>query len=227
MFSVSARVLARRLLGAHLVRRLPDGRLLVGRIVETEAYVGVKDAASHAYRGRRTPRNEAMYARAGTAYVYFTYGMHYCMNVVCAREGVPEAVLIRALEPVEGLVQMRAFRMAGAGGRRSALPDRDLCSGPARLCVAIAVDRTLNAVDLTESKALFIAGGAASMVRVLRTPRVGIGYSGEWACKPLRFLVSGNPHVSRPPSGAITKTPGVAAVRAREPKKSENTRKRR
>src|SRR5262245_46221232 len=106
-FAGSAISLARRLLGAVLVRVLDDGEVLAGRIVETEAYLGVRDAASHAYKGRRTERNEAMYARPGTAYVYFTYGMHYCMNVVCGKEDVPAAVLLRALEPLAGLERMR------------------------------------------------------------------------------------------------------------------------
>ena len=100
--AVDPEKLARRLLGQRLVRTLGDGTRLAGIIVETEAYLGVRDRAAHSFGGRRTPRNESMFARPGTAYVYFTYGMHHCVNVVCGRRDEPVAVLIRALEPVEG-----------------------------------------------------------------------------------------------------------------------------
>lgn len=190
--------LARRLIGAMLVRTLESGETLVGRIVETEAYCGVRDAASHAYRGRRTPRNEAMYAQPGTAYVYFTYGMHWCFNVVCGREGVPLAVLVRALEPVQGLETMRRLR---GGSSRSPLAERELCSGPARLCQALAIDRALNGTDLTADPRIFVADPFDRRARtgLVRAPRIGIGYAGPWVVKPLRFLVPGSSHVSRPP----------------------------
>lgn len=214
-FEIPARALARRLLGAVLVRRLDDGTPIAGRIVETEAYLGARDAASHAYGLRRTPRNEAMYARGGTAYVYFTYGMHHCMNVVCAREGVPEAVLIRALEPVLGLEHMARHRDRPLGANFKQL--RDLCAGPARLCQALAIDRALNGEDLVESSRLFVTDVSAlhgelgshrellaireawawpREVKVELAPRIGIDYAGDWANKPLRYLVSSHPHVS-------------------------------
>lgn len=200
-FAVPSRSLARALLGRWLVRRLDSGTLLIGRIVETEAYLGVRDAASHAYRGRRTPRNEAMYAQAGTAYVYFTYGMHYCMNVVCAREGVPEAVLLRALEPVAGIPTMRQLRA------RPGIADREIASGPARLCQAMAIDKALNGEDLARSRTLWIAEPRPDIAenplnpkglrpRVVRAPRIGVDYAGDWAHKPLRYLYHAHPHVS-------------------------------
>jgi DNA-3-methyladenine glycosylase len=201
-FAGSAISLARRLLGSVLVRVLDDGTVLAGRIVETEAYLGVKDAASHAYRGRRTARNEVMYAGPGTAYVYFTYGMHYCMNVVCGEVGVPAAVLLRALEPLEGLDAMRKLRAVHPGktprGER-VHADRDLCSGPARLCQAMAIRRELNGVDLVKGERLHIAhpgSGLGPVGRIVRTPRIGIGYAGDWVHKPLRFLVPNSAHVS-------------------------------
>lgn len=186
-FAVDARTLARRLLGCVLVRVI-GGERVSGVIVETEAYLGTRDAASHAYRGRRTPRNESMYARPGTLYVYFTYGMHHCCNVVCAAEGDPQAVLVRALEPLEGLERMRRAR----GGRDQ------LCSGPARLCEALSIDLDLDGEDLVRSGLVWVEGPPAGLWpgRIGRSGRIGVGYAGEWASKPLRWFVRGNPHVS-------------------------------
>jgi DNA-3-methyladenine glycosylase len=208
-----AHVLAPRLLGARLVRTLDDGRVLAGRIVEVEAYAGVEDAACHAHRGRRTPRNESMYARAGTAYVYFTYGMHFCMNIVCAREGDPHAVLVRALEPVDGLEAMRAHRLAPSrpgkarvgprdGGRQRVVRDADLCRGPANLCKALGIDRALDGIDLFDAAGplRLVSGGLSRAERaaVVRTPRIGIDSAGAWVARPLRWLLAGHPAVSGP-----------------------------
>jgi DNA-3-methyladenine glycosylase len=219
--------LAKVLLGQRLVRVLDDGTRLAGTIVETEAYLGVEDAAAHAFGGRRTARNEAMYARPGTAYVYFTYGMHYCMNVVCGTEEEPVAVLLRALEPTEGLDRMREFRLAGRKGRAKdaagdarevgtapvgadshpvrptlTVPDRELCSGPARLCQALAINREHNLIDLTTDRRLWIevlrARPECPPVQVLgNTARIGVGYAGAWAVKPLRWFLRSSVHVSR------------------------------
>lgn len=193
--ATDAGTLARRLLGARLVRVLDDGTRLAGIIVEAEAYLGVEDRASHAFAGRRTPRNEAMYGPPGTAYVYFTYGIHWCFNVVCGRAGVPAAVLVRALEPTEGLDAMRTRREAKP--RKSMLRDTDLCSGPARLCQAMGIDRALNGVDLVEGPRLFIERGTRfDDADVGVGPRVGIGSAGAWTKAPLRWAVRRNPHVS-------------------------------
>lgn len=187
--------LARALLGQVLVRVLDDGARLAGRIVETEAYLGVADRAAHSYGGRRTPRNAAMWGPAGHAYVYFVYGLHHCMNVVAEDAGTPTAVLIRALEPLEGLERMRAHR---AGGRPAArLRDIDLCSGPAKLAQALRLDRALDGTDLVSGDALFLERGArVTPRRIVAAPRIGVAYAAEWAHKPLRFYVAGNPHVS-------------------------------
>lgn len=223
-YAKDATALARTLIGRVLVRTLDDGTRLAGIIVETEAYLGVKDAASHAHNGRRTPRNEAMYARAGTAYVYFTYGMHYCFNVVCGDgpgHGIdqPDAILIRALEPIEGLERMQELRSVklgktGAGRAASGMPSprmlpTALCSGPARLCQALAIDRGLNGVDLTGGSELFICEPPRDRPpprrgsrEIVRDSRIGIAYSGKWAAKPLRFVLQDNPHVSVPPGRA-------------------------
>ena len=202
-FAIDAASLARSLLGQRLVRELADGTHLAGIIVETEAYMGVPDRASHAFGGRRTPRNEAMYAEPGTAYVYFTYGMHFCVNVVGGAKDDPQAVLIRAVEPTEGIGTLRALRSHGAG---RSVPDRDLCRGPARLCQAFSIDRALNGHDLVAGERLWLEPGpgvSESLVR--RSARIGVAYAGSWAARRLRWFVRGNPHVSgraNPPSRA-------------------------
>jgi len=188
--------LARALLGQVLVRRLPNGKLLSGRIVEVEAYLGIEDKAAHTYGGRRTERNASMWFDGGHAYIYFTYGMHYCMNVVSARAEVPTACLIRALEPLEGLDEMRRRRARTRLPAR--LKDSDLCSGPAKLTQALGIDRQLDGVDLVTSDELFLVRGRKVLgANLTVAPRVGISYAKEWAWKPLRFFLRGNPHVSR------------------------------
>lgn len=186
---------ARRLLGQRLVRVLPTPRTtrLAGIIVEVEAYVGPEDRAAHTYGGRRTARNESMYLPAGHAYIYFTYGMHHCLNVVCGPVDAGAAVLVRALEPTEGLEAMFARR-------RRARRAEDLCSGPAKLTEALAIDRSLDGVDLRSSPALFIERAHQRMLpggRIVASPRIGVDYAGPWAAKPLRFSVRGNRHLSR------------------------------
>jgi DNA-3-methyladenine glycosylase len=187
--------LAKRLIGQKLVRVLDDGTRLAGIIVETEAYLGVKDRAAHSFGGRRTARNEAMYRQPGTTYVYFTYGMHFCMNVVCGEVGEPVAVLIRALEPLEGIDRMRENRSRRA--RRTTLKDRDLCSGPGRLCEALAIDRALNGEDLVKSQVLHLEAGRSYRAgSLVRTTRVGVASALEWAHRPLRWYLKGSEHVS-------------------------------
>jgi DNA-3-methyladenine glycosylase len=189
-------ILARALLGQALVRVLDDGARLAGRIVETEAYLGVIDRAAHSFGGLRTPRNAAMWGPAGHAYVYFVYGLHHCMNVVAEGPERPSAVLIRALEPLEGLARMRAHRAGKVPADR--LRDTDLCSGPAKLAQALRLDRALDGADLAAGNALFLERGRRIPAgRVVAAPRVGVAYAREWAAKPLRFYVAGNPHVSR------------------------------
>jgi DNA-3-methyladenine glycosylase len=194
--------LATALLGQKLVR-VHDGVRLTGLIVEVEAYLGVVDRAAHTYAGRRTARNASMWAEGGHAYVYFTYGLHHCFNVVAGRQGDPVAVLVRALEPVEGLDEMARFRLRPGGNGRDPtrrLRPTELCSGPAKLCQAMWIDRSLDGADLVRSDELFIErvrrrSYPASRIGV--GPRVGVAYAGEWARKPLRFFLADNPHVSR------------------------------
>lgn len=208
--------LARALLGQRLVRITPDATRLAGTIVEVEAYLGHEDKAAHSFGGRRTARNESMYARPGTLYVYFTYGMHHCMNVVCGREDEPVAVLIRALEPVEGLGAMRSNRAARRDSDKP-IRDTDLCSGPAKICQALGIDLAQDGLDLTTSDSLFIErirSRALPEHLLVRTPRIGVTYAGEWAHRPLRFVVRGNPHASgprgRPAASADSRTSRAA-----------------
>jgi len=173
---------ARNLLGKLLVRRLPEGDVAV-RITEVEAYLGVGDPAAHTWGGRRTDRNEAMWGEGGRLYVYFTYGMHFCGNVVTRRPGVPEAVLLRGAVPVVGAPLIEARR--GKRGRSG------LLNGPAKLCQGLGIDRGLNGADLTLGEEVWLAsdGFECRSAWVCRLPRVGVAYAGEAASWPLRFLV--------------------------------------
>src|SRR5204862_484220 len=170
---------ARGLLGQVLLSEL-GGRRTAGRIVETEAYLGTNDPASHGYGARRTRRNASLFERPGTAYVYFTYGMHWCLNAVTERAGLPAAVLIRALEPLEGLATMRRRR----GGR--GIPDRELCSGPAKLCQALGVTGRHDGLPLTRGKLRIVRNESRQHHAISVTPRIGITRAADW---PLRFLI--------------------------------------
>lgn len=187
--------LAKALLGHRLVRVLDDGQRLAGRIVEVEAYLGTADQAAHTANGRRTPRNASMWGDAGHAYVYFTYGMHHCMNIVADRAEVPTAVLIRAIEPTEGLDLMRVNRSGKIAADRLKLTD--LCSGPAKLTQAMAIDRELDGVDLVGDERLTIEQSRPIAAdRIVTATRVGVAYAGQWATKPLRFYERDNMNVS-------------------------------
>ena len=178
---------AKQLLGKYLVRKHPQG-VTVGRIVETEAYVGPHDLACHASHGR-TPRTEVMFGLAGHAYVYFVYGVHYMLNLVTEAFDHPAAVLIRALEPTGGIELMEI--------RRRTQNRRNLCSGPGKLCQAFAIDRSLNAADLC-GDIIHIEDSGEPIPKFLAKPRIGVDYAGKWKDKPFRFLVRGNEFISRP-----------------------------
>jgi DNA-3-methyladenine glycosylase len=178
---------ARRLLGKYLVRRHPDGRT-VGKIVETEAYVGEHDLACHASRGR-TARTEVMFGPPGHAYVYFIYGVYYCLNIVTEEVGHASAVLIRALEPVEGVELMEK--------RRGTDKLLSLASGPGKLCLAMAIDKKLNAVDMARGNVLYVEDRGEPPPKIIATPRIGVDYAGKWKDKPWRFLIRGSEFVSK------------------------------
>jgi DNA-3-methyladenine glycosylase len=176
---------ARRLLGKVLVSTI-GGRRTAGRIVEVEAYIGPDDPACHAFGGHRTPRCEALYGAPGHAYVYFTYGMHWCLNAVTERTDFPAAVLVRALEPVSGIAVMRR--------RRRGTPERWLCAGPGRLCEALGITGRENGISLQRGRLRILRGAPPSADRVAAGPRVGIRRAVDW---PLRFYIEDSPWVSR------------------------------
>jgi DNA-3-methyladenine glycosylase len=182
-------VVARALLGKILVHHTPHGPV-AGRIVETEAYRGPADRAAHSRGGHRSARNETMWGPPGHAYVYFIYGMHHCVNVVTQPRGVPEAVLIRALEPITGTPAMRARRHLPHA------PDWRLCRGPGALCEALGVDRALDGADLVASTLRILEAPVPPPRGIRRTPRIGVDYAGADARRPWRFLVAESPAVS-------------------------------
>lgn len=188
---------ARRLIGCLLWHETDEG-VLSGRIVETEAYLR-GDPASHAYRGE-TPRNRAMFGPPGHAYVYLSYGVHFCFNVVTGPVGVAEAVLIRALEPVEGLALM--LRRRGIAAPVATMPERKrqrLASGPGNLTVAMGISMLQNGQDLTTGRlTIHPRPAGAPELLIVTTPRIGISRGAE---SPWRFLLAGSPAVSRPPAG--------------------------
>ncbi|NXU76313.1 3MG glycosylase, partial [Oreotrochilus melanogaster] len=188
--------LAKSFLGQILVRKLPDGRELWGRIVETEAYLGGEDEASHSKGGKQTLRNAAMFMAPGTLYVYQIYGIYFCVNVSSQGEGA--AVLLRSLEPLEGLEAMRELRSASRKGPRKPLKDGQLCNGPSKLCQAFGIDKAFDQRDLAEDAAIWMVPGhdLPGEQDVVATTRIGIGNRGEWSQKPLRFYLRGNKFVS-------------------------------
>ena len=181
--------IARSLLGCVLWRK--RGReLLAARIVECEAYLGANDSASHARRGLRSARNESMYLEGGHAYVYFTYGMHWCLNVVTQEADTAEAVLLRAAQPLRGLESMRKRRP-------KAKRDVDLMNGPGKLCQALDINRALDSEPLDGNR-LWLTGRDIEVGDddIAVSHRIGVENSGEAAVWPLRFFLRGNPFVS-------------------------------
>ena len=187
-YARDSRVLAPELLNKVLVRRLPGEPALAARVVEVEAYCGAEDAGSHAFRGQ-TARNATMFGPAGHLYVYFTYGMHWCANVVAGEPGTASAVLLRAAAPLEGVDVMRARR-------RAARRDRDLLSGPAKLCEAFGITGTLDGADLTKGELRILDDGTPPPDVPLVTTRIGLA-AGKGDEHPWRFCVPADPNLSR------------------------------
>lgn len=189
---------ARDVIGKLLVHDTAEG-LLVGRIVEAEAYRGPEDRAAHSFGGRRTNRTEVMFGRPGLAYVFFVYGMHWHLNLVTTREGAPHAVLLRAVQPLFGAELMAAKR---------GVPSThvNLCNGPGKLCQAFAIDRRHYGADLTQG-ALILSDDRVKVGKLGSSARIGVDYAESWANKPWRFYEQGNAWVSRgkPSSGGSSK----------------------
>ncbi len=180
------------LLGKILVHECSEGTT-EGRIVETEAYRGPEDRAAHSYGGRRTERNEVMYGEKGHAYVYFIYGMYFCFNITAGNVvGKPEAVLLRALEPVAGQELMMKRRGSVTG------KVLNLTNGPGRLCMAMAISKAENKLDLTSSALYIKDAPAVAEEDIVAATRIGVDYAGEWKDMPWRFYVKNNRFVSVP-----------------------------
>lgn len=189
--------LARALIGKVLYSRTPQGEA-AGIIVETEAYTGRSDPAAHSFRGRPDGRTAVQYGVGGFAYVYLIYGMHCCMNVVAGPAGDPQAVLIRALQPLCGIPIMAARRMKGPVPEKlSPTQLRSLTNGPGKLASALAITRAQNGIDLLADR-LFITARESAPFQISASPRINVDYAGDAAAWPYRFCMQGNPFVSKP-----------------------------
>jgi DNA-3-methyladenine glycosylase len=180
---------AAELLGMVVVSTI-GGVATEGRIVETEAYLGYDDPASHGYLHRRNTRNAALFGPPGSWYVYLSYGMHWCANLVCQKAGLASAVLLRALEPLAGLEVMRQ--------RRGRVLDRELCSGPGKLCQALGISRELDGTRMGRSPVIVRPAEGWEDTQISVSPRVGITKAADW---PLRFCLAGSPWTSRKEKG--------------------------
>ena len=187
---------AKELLSCILVHATPEG-ITSGRIVETEAYRGPEDKGSHSYRGRHTPRMDPLYKTGGFAYIYQLHGYNYCINVVTQKEGIPQAVLIRALEPVEGLELMAERRKIDISDtKRNKV--KNLTNGPSKLCQAMNINTSLNGIDLCRDE-IFITDQSSlrESEKIVAAPRININYAEEYRDKLWRFLLQGNTFVSK------------------------------
>lgn len=187
--------IARDLIGKLLVVPIESGERVSGMIVETEAYLGEIDKAAHSYKNRRTARNEITYGTGGHAYVFFIYGMYFQFNVVCGARDSPHVVLIRAVEPVENIEIMRARRLVKNPFARMA--DKNLTSGPGKLCIALNINRRLNGADLLGENIWLEDFKTFSAAEIKIGKRIGIEYAEEFADKPWRFWLKNNDYVSK------------------------------
>lgn len=192
-YSRDTETVAKELLGKILIHEV-DGKRLSGKIVETEAYLGIKDKAAHSYGGRRTPRVEVMYGKAGFSYVFIIYGMYYCFNVVTQKEDIPEAVLIRALEPIENLDIIANNRFKKDYNDLTKTQIKNLTNGPGKLCDALKINKTLNNEDLCDNR-LYIEDNDEEF-NIITDKRIGIDYAEEARDYLLRFYIEDNKYVS-------------------------------
>ncbi|EDV21301.1 uncharacterized protein TRIADDRAFT_30689 [Trichoplax adhaerens] len=195
-FDEDCSTLSQKLLGCELVRKLKDDSLVAGRIVETEAYLGGDDKASHSCGNKATERNRAMFMAPGTAYVYQIYGIHFCFNISSRGDGA--AVLVRALQPTYGIDHMTKLRLNGKQKNKRNTAVEKLCNGPAKLCQALAIDKTINCLDLCQSNEIWIQPKPQDkQLELVSAKRIGVEYAGNyWASQPLRFYIKDNVCVS-------------------------------
>lgn len=177
------------ILGKIIVKKTADGRIMSGRITEVEAYMGITDKASHSYGGRRTKRTEVMYKEGGYSYVFLIYGMYECFNVTVGREGDPQAVLIRGVEPLEN----KNFMWE----KRKVKKEKDISNGPGKLTKALGITREDNGADLTAGENIWLEDDGYKVKDIVETTRIGIDYAEEDALKPWRFYIKDSIFVSK------------------------------
>ncbi len=187
-------IVAREILGKVLVHEI-DGQRISARIIETEAYMGVEDKAAHSYGGRRTSRVEVMYGSPGFSYIFLIYGMYCCFNIVCNEKEIPQAVLIRALEPLEGTEWMAQKRFGKSANELIKSQRRGLTNGPGKLCNALSLDRSFNGMDLCGNE-VYVEEDESKNLSIITTKRVGIDYAEEAKDYPWRFYIEDNEYVS-------------------------------
>ena len=195
-YNRSALDVAQDLLGKVLVREV-DGKVLKGKIVETEAYIGAIDKACHAYNGRRTKRTEILYEDAGVSYIYFIYGLYHCFNVVTNKNDVAEAVLIRAIEPINELDYISNIRYNKKYDELTKAQSKNLTNGPSKLCLAYLLNKDLNAIKLYEKGAVYITDDNNEDFEIVESKRIGIDYAEEAKDFLWRFYIKDNIYVSK------------------------------
>lgn len=192
----SALNLAKSLLGKVLVREV-DGKVLKAKIVETEAYIGAVDKASHAYNGKRTERTEVLYHQGGVAYVYLIYGIYHCFNVITNEVDIAEGVLIRALEPLNEMDYISNKRFGKDYSNLKKEQIKGLTNGPGKLCMAYSIDRNLNCKELYKQGEIYIEDGYEDKIEIVESKRIGIDYAEEAKDFLWRFYIKGNMYVSK------------------------------
>lgn len=195
-YKQGALTLAKELLGKVIVRTV-DNVILKGRIVETEAYIGEIDKASHAYNGRRTERTEPLFREGGIAYVYFIYGKYHCFNVISGIENKGEGVLVRALEPLNEFDYLAQKRFHQDYERLTEAKKKALTNGPSKLCIAYSIDKSENYMKLYENGDFYIEEGENEKFEIIETKRIGIDYAEEAIDFPWRFYIKGNKYISK------------------------------
>ena len=195
-YNRSALDVAKDLLGKVLVREV-DGKVLKGRIVETEAYIGATDKACHAYNGRRTKRTEPLYEEGGVSYIYFIYGLYHCFNVVTNEKDVSEAVLVRAIEPLNEFDYVSKVRYNKEYNELTKTQIKNLTNGPSKLCLAYLINRDINVLKLYEQGPIYIEDDSYDEFEIVDTKRIGIDYAEEAKDFLWRFYIKDNPFVSK------------------------------